>query len=339
MARATKVRLKLPPFALRRLPWIAAGALAAVGLAACGSNGRRATVTHVPSTTAAATITLPGSGRPPVVIGDKNFTEQFVLGELYRQALAAQGFNVSVTRNIGPTTVTIQAIESGRLDLYPEYLRTWQSDVAADTRPYPSVRQAFQAAERFARAHGMALLDPTPFSSTDAIAVTDAYAGENGLHTIDDLTRVASNLTLGGPPQFKQSPSGLPALEQAYDVIPEGFTPLALGDQYQALDQGTIQAADVQTTDGQLDAGEYTLLGDPRNVFGWGNVIPVVNLKTLEAEGPVFAQTINRVNALLTVQVMRQLNSDVDVAHQDPADVARRFLLDTGLLPQQPAGQ
>jgi osmoprotectant transport system substrate-binding protein len=324
----------LSPSAPRIIASLAAGALAAIGLSACGSHASSTTVSAVQSTTTtSATVTLPGTGHPPVTIGDKNFTEQFVLGELYRQALAAQGFNVSLTRNIGPTAVSIQAIQSGRLDLYPEYLQAWNTDVAADPRQYPSARAAYDGAQRYAQAHGMALLDPTAFSHTDAIAVTEAYAAQNGLHTIADLAKVAPKLMLGGPPQFKQIPTGLPAIEQGYNVILAGFIPLALGDQYQALDQGAIQAADVITTDGQLDAGEYVLLGDPKNIFGWGNVIPVVSGKVLAAEGPVFSQTINRVDAMLTPQVMRQLDASVDVAHQDPADVAKRFLLDTGLIP------
>jgi osmoprotectant transport system substrate-binding protein len=329
----------LPAPVYRRFSSLAAGALAATALAACGSHGRATTVSTVQSTTVAATTTLPGTGRPPVTIGDKNFTEQFVLGELYRQALAAQGFNVSLTRNIGPTSVSVQAVQSGRLDVYPEYVQTWNAEVAADTSSYPSVRAAYDAAQRYAQAHGMALLNATPFNSTDAIAVTEGYATQNGLHTIEDLARMDPKLMLGGPLQFQQSPTGLPAIQQAYGVNPAGFTPLALGDQYQALDLGTIQAADVRTTDGQLSAGEYVILGDPKNVFGWRNVVPVVSQKALDAEGPVFAQTINRVSARLTAQVMRQLDANVDVAHEDPADVARRFLLDTGLIPQRPAGQ
>jgi osmoprotectant transport system substrate-binding protein len=144
-----------------------------------------------------------------VTIGDKNFTEQFVLGELYRQALAAQGFNVSLTRNIGPTAVSVQAIQSGRLDLYPEYLQAWNTDVAADPHHYASARAAYDAAQRFAQAHGMALLDPTAFSHTDAIAVTAAYASQNGLHTIPDLAKVAPKLTLGTPVQgHPERPAG-----------------------------------------------------------------------------------------------------------------------------------
>jgi osmoprotectant transport system substrate-binding protein len=273
-----------------------------------------------------------------VTIGDKNFTEQFVLGELYRQALGAQGFNVTLNRNIGPTDVTIQALESGSLDLYPEYLQTWNTAVAGDTRTYASEHAAYRAAQRFAHRRGMALLDPTPFNSSGALAVTIAYARGNKLSTIGDLVKLAPNMTLGAPPQFKDGQPGLPALQQAYGVVPGAFSALQEGDQYQALDQGTIQAAAVDTTDGQLEAGEYRLLRDPKNVFGWGSVVPVVSGKVLEAEGPVFSQTINRVTALLTIDVMRRLNADVDVAHQDPASVAKRFLLDTGVITPPPAG-
>jgi osmoprotectant transport system substrate-binding protein len=317
---------------------LATAALAALALSGCGSHKHPRTTGSVQSTPTTVTVDLPGTGRPPVKIGDKNFTEQFVLGELYRQALAAQGFNVTLNRNIGPTDVTIQALESGRLDLYPEYLQTWNTAVAGDTRTYASVHAAYRAGQRYARAHGLTLLDPTPFNSSGALAVTVAYAHVNRLSTIADLVRLAPTLTLGAPPQFKDGQPGLPALQQAYGVVPGAFTALQEGDQYQALDQGTIQAAAVDTTDGQLEVGEYRLLTDPKNVFGWGSVVPVVSGKVREAEGPVFTQTINRVTALLTVDVMRRLNADVDVAHEDPGSVAKRFLLDTGVISPPPAG-
>jgi osmoprotectant transport system substrate-binding protein len=163
--------------------------------------------------------------------------------------------------------------------------------------------------------------------------VTFNYAVHNDLETIGDLTKVAPSLTLGGPPQFQQSASGLPALEQAYGLTPATFQPLAIGAQYQALDQGTVQAAEVDTTDGQLITGNYALLGDPMHVFGWGNAVPVVPLKVLQAEGPAFAATINKVSALLSTAVMRQLNAAVDVSGETPAVVAQQFLIAHGLVP------
>jgi glycine betaine/choline ABC-type transport system substrate-binding protein len=124
----------------------------------------------------------------------------------------------------------------------------------------------------------------------------------------------------------------LPAIEQVYGFAPAAFTPLDIGSQYVNLDNGTIQAADVSSTDGQLASGDYVVLSDPRNVFGWGKAVPVVSAKVLAAEGPAFGATIDSVTALLTMSVMRWLNGQVNVAHRDPAAVARQFLLTHGLV-------
>jgi osmoprotectant transport system substrate-binding protein len=268
-----------------------------------------------------------------VTIGDKNFTEQFVLGELYSQALEAQGFTVMLNRNIGPSEVTLQALTSGRLAMYPEYLGTWDSTIAGYRRPFRTLRDAYRAGQHYALAHGLELLNPTPASSTGAIGVTREYATEHDLHTLEDLQGVAPTMTLGAPPQFQQSPTGLPMLEQVYGFTPASFKPLDVGSQYQALDQGTVQAANVGTTDGELTSGRYALLRDPRRAFGWGNVIPIVPAQVLNAEGPAFTSTIDRVSALLTTPVLRRLNAAVDVSNQDPTLVAKQFLIQHGLVP------
>jgi osmoprotectant transport system substrate-binding protein len=314
--------------------------LASVALTGCGGGSGPATAaqtTHTSSATVKQTATLPGSGRPAIVIGDKNTTEQFLLGDLYYQALKAAGYSVTLNRNIGPTEVTIQAMASGRLAMYPEYLNTFNTAVAGYKHGFRTERAAYQAAQRWALPHGFLLLDPTPFSDTDAIAVTFNYGLQNKLTTIRDLRKVASTLTLGAPLQFQLSPGGLPALERVYHVVPAAFKPLDVGAQYQALDQGIVQAADVNTTDGQLITGNYTLLKDTRRLFGWGSVVPVMSARALDVEGPAFAAIVNRVTALLTPEAMRQLNAAIELAHVDPAlaahGVARQFLIERGVIP------
>jgi osmoprotectant transport system substrate-binding protein len=308
-------------------------AAAAVSAALAGCGDGKSTATTVTSA-ATATVTLPGTGRPPVTVGDKNtYPEQFVLGALYEQALAAQGFSVSLNRNIGPTEVTMQALASGTVDVYPEYLGVWVTTIAGYQQRFVSARAAYRAGQRYAAAHGLELLRPTPFSDIDALGVTLTYAAANGLSTIRDLRKVERKLTIGGPPQFQTNPPGLKELEQTYGFVPAAFTALAVGEQYKALDQGTVQAADVNTTDGDLTSGNYVLLGDPSHVFGWGNVVPVVTRKALDSEGPAFAATINRVSSLLSTRVMRELNADVAVQHEDPAVVAKQFLEAHHLVP------
>jgi osmoprotectant transport system substrate-binding protein len=292
-----------------------------------------ATSSMTSTTSSTTTALLPGTGKPTVTIGDKNYTEQFVLGELYSQALQAQGFTVQLNQNIGPTDVTVRALQSGLLGMYPEYLNVFNSSIARYKHDFRSEAGAYRAAERYALAHSLQLLTATPFSDTDAVGVTVGYARANHLHSLTDLPRVASLMTLGGPPLSEQTPPGLAALEDAYGFTPETFTPLAVGAQYAALNNGSVQAAEVQTTDGQLADGDYRVLSDPQKVFGWGNVVPVVSARALSAEGPAFAETIDKISATLTTRVIRELNQAVDISGQSPATVAHQYLVTHGLIP------
>ena len=192
-------------------------------MAACGSSSQSGSASKNAGGFSSATATapaLPGAGKPLVTIGDKNFTEQFVLGELYSQALAAQGYSTVINRNIGPTEVTIQALQSGRLAMYPEYLGTWIGSVAGDQRRYATERSAYQAARAYALAHGLDLLAPTPFSNVDGIGVTAAYAQQNNLRSIGDLAPIAGMITLGAPPQFKTAAMGLAGLGRGLRRLP-----------------------------------------------------------------------------------------------------------------------
>jgi glycine betaine/choline ABC-type transport system substrate-binding protein len=345
-------------FSGQRVGPAVACSLAALGVTSCGTGSHPVTAaapstttvtTAAPSTTTVtttttttatttATVTLPGAGKPPVTIGDENTPEQFLLGQLYYQALKAQGFSVSLNQSIGPPEVVKQALATGQLVMYPDYLDTWNTQVAGIARKFRSRSAAYLAGQHYALEHGLTLLNPTPFSNSDAIAVPFIYAVQNGLQSIPDLIGVASQLTLGGPPQFQQSPTGLPEIQTTYGVVPQAFKPLEIGAQYQALDQGVVQAAVVQTTDPQLLTGSYPLLGDPANVFGWGNAVPVASVRALDSEGPSFEATINRVSSLLTLSAMRELNAAVVVSGQDPAAVAKQFLQDQGLLPLPSSG-
>ena len=332
---------------------LAAAVVVAVACVACGSSRTTSSTQDTPtsssttsssastttstatgsaSATTADTTALPGAGKPVITVGDKNYAEQFVLGQLYAQALRAQGYSVNVNQNIGPTDVTVQALKNGSLTVYPEYLNTFNTAVAGYRHGFRTLLDAYDGAEHYALSHGMQVLAPTPFSDTSAIAVTVAYAAQNHVRGIGDLANLTADLTLGGPPQFQQGTPGLPALNDVYGFVPIGYRPMAVGDQYSALNNGAIQAAEVNNTDGQLATGDYAVLRDPRRVFGWGNVVPVVSAKAMVTEGPAFADTIQRVNDTLTTATIRQLNYAVSIAGQDPASVARQFLQTHGLL-------
>lgn len=318
----------------------AVGTAAAVSiiLAGCGSGGGAPTtgpstsITTTTSATTSTTTTLPGTGRPSVTLGDKNTTEQFIIGELYDLALSAQGFSVTLTRNIGPPAISYQALEQGNLNLYPEYLNVWNAEVVHDQHVHGSVAQAFEAGQTWAAEHTLELLQPSPGSDTDGIAVTTAFARSHHLRSLADLGRLSPTLNLGAPLQFTHGSRALPDLESAYGLTPAHTSTVVIGDQYKDLVAGKVQAAFVQTTDGELATSQFRLLSDPKHVNGFGNIVPVVTASTVAAEGPWFVVTLNRVDMLLTTQVLRVLNAQVDVDHMDPLTVAKQFLEQNGLL-------
>jgi osmoprotectant transport system substrate-binding protein len=297
------------------------------------STTSSSTTTDSSTTASSSTADLPGTGKPTVTIGDKNYAEQFVLGQLYQQALQAQGYTVEINQNIGPTDVTLQALKSGALAMYPEYLYVLNSAIGHSHRGHTTAADAYEAAQQAIGPRGLVLLNMTPFSDTFGIAVTDAYGSAHRLHSLGDLRRVQETLTIGGEAQLQNAPLGLPRLESVYGVKPSSFKALAAGDQYDDLNNDTVQAAYVNTTDGQLALGDYRLLRDPKRSFGYGNVVPVVSQKAMDAEGPAFADTIDRVNALLTTRTMRELNLLATVGGQSPSDVAKQFLQTHGLVP------
>src|SRR5690349_5180528 len=169
-----------------------AGALAVVTaaatLAGCGASHKLGDKgSHTASTN---TTPLPGAGKPAVTIGDKNFTEQLVLGELYYEALRNQGFPVQLNQNIGPLNVTLRELQTGQLAMYPEYLNTWDGDVVHAHGPFRNRSAAYDTGQTFARSHGLKLLRPSPFSDTPSVGVTFTYAVQNGLRSVTDLHRL-----------------------------------------------------------------------------------------------------------------------------------------------------
>ena len=216
--------------------------------------------------------------------------------------------------------------------MYPEYTGVILSELAHQTKRPSDADAAYAAAKKFEEGRGFTLLDKTPFFDSDALAVKPPYAQKNGLKTVADLKKVNGSISLGAPPEFRTRFSGLVGLKQDYGLTNIAFKPLSIGLQYKALDTGRIDAADVFTTDGQLQRGSYVVLKDPKFIFGFQNVAPVVSQKVLDREGPAFAQTLNSVSSKLTAEAMQRMNAAVDIDKRKPAAVAKAFLAANGLV-------
>ena len=268
----------------------------------------------------------PGDGKPAVRLGTKNFTEQFILGELYAQALRAKGWDVELKRDIGSAEVIDRALTSGRIDLYPEYTGTSLSVVAGRHGTPRTAEATYRQAKAFYERRGQTLLARTPFEDRDALAVTRGFARRHGgLHSTEDLEGVGT-VRLGAAPEFRTRYAGLQGLRSEYGLDNLRFKAIPIDGIFDALDRGVIEAADVFTTDPRLATGKYVVLKDPMAIFGFQNVAPVVSKKVLKAQGRAFARTLDAVSATLTTDVMQQLNDEVAVDGREPQDVAREYL-------------
>jgi osmoprotectant transport system substrate-binding protein len=267
-----------------------------------------------------------GGERAPLRIGTKDFTEQYILGELYAQALSAKGFPVELKADIGSSEITHQALTGGALDMYPEYVGVLLSEVANDRSRPSDARAAYVTAKAFEERGGFTLLGMTPFSDANALAVTPAYARRHSLRDISDLRRVPGTVRIGAPPEFRTRFEGLIGLRQRYGLDNARAVPMAIGAQYAALDSGKVDVAAVFTTAGQLADRRLVLLEDPRGVFGTQHVAPVISRRALTAFGPDLATVIDRVSRRLTATAMRRMNAAVDLRGRKPGDVADEFL-------------
>src|SRR6188472_240690 len=141
----------------------------------------------------------PGKGKPAVTIGTKDFTEEFILGELYAQALKAKGYTVNLKKNIGATEITDKALTSKQIDAYPEYTGITTAVVAKDDTLSPTKEETAKKAKDFYEKRGQVVVGPTPFQDVDAIATTKAFAAKHNLKSVADLKNLPS-FPLGARP-------------------------------------------------------------------------------------------------------------------------------------------
>lgn len=303
---------------------LAAGLLLALGLGACGGGGDDNTST---------VDDRPDQNGPPIRIGVKNFTEQAILGQLYRQALVAKGYEVVLKADVGSSEIIHRALRRDVLDMYPEYIGVLLSEVAELRQRPRSAQAAYAAALAFERRNGFTLLEQTPLSDANALAVKPAFAKRHRLRTIADLKRLKGKVKVGALPEFATRFEGIDGLEDVYGL--RNLRAVSVdksGGRYAALDSGDVDVASVFTAEGQLAGDKYVVLADPRGLFASGHVAPILNRRVLAAHGTELQRAIDAVSRTLTTTAMRQMNAAVDLDHKRPAAVAAAFLQSHNLL-------
>jgi osmoprotectant transport system substrate-binding protein len=268
---------------------------------------------------------------PTVIVGTKNFPEEFILGQLYKQALQAKGFHVSYKENIGSTELMTSALQSGKINFYPEYTGVIVQVVFHKTNSPKTAAATYLLAKQLEAAKGYTVLKPTPFYDTDVVAVTNGTAKKYGLKSIGDLQKVGA-FKLGGFPECKTRNTCFLGYTKQYGLTKASFLPLAGISAYAALDAKKVLAADVFSTDPPLGKNsKYTVLADPKHVTGFQNVAPIVKASVASALGAKFTSTVNAVSAKLTLNAIVAMNKAVIVDKADPATVAASFLKANGL--------
>jgi glycine betaine/choline ABC-type transport system substrate-binding protein len=314
----------------------------AVLVAACG-GGNDSTTPAATQTTggdisagekaANAIKPIAGASGISLSVGSKNFTEQYVLAEIYAQALKAAGYKVKVDLNLGSEVVAYKALRDGNVDAYPEYTGTaLTSFFGVKIKDVPKdPKQAYEDAKAGYAKVNITALAPTPFENTYRLGITKKKAAELGNATkISDLKGKAQNLVINGHPECRQRIDCLLGVERTYGLKFKKFLP---GDnKFQILNNGDADVAFVFTTDGPLSSGKYVSLDDDKSLFPPYNISFTVRDSAAQKLGARGQKVITDVQKYMTEEIMQELNARVDLDKQEPAAVAGEYLKNFGFV-------
>jgi osmoprotectant transport system substrate-binding protein len=297
----------------------AVAVIAGASVAACSSN----------SSNPLGGSTGGSASGSSVVVGSANFPEDEVLAEIYTLALQAKGIKVTTKFNIGAREVYYPEVTKGAVTIMPEYNGALLAD-EVDPSSTATSTQAVNAALTAKLPSSVEILDSAPAQDKDSVTVTAATAKSDHLTSISDLSRHASQMVLGGPPEFKSRQEGLLGLQSLYGLHFKSFQALDESGPitFSALQNGKVQAADVFTTTPQILTDHLVVLSDPKNLFAAQNVTPLVYKKGVNS---TVVDTLNAVSAKLTTVALTEMNQALSVQHASYQSVASGFLKAEGL--------
>ena len=264
-----------------------------------------------------------------VKVGSKNFTEQFIVAELYAQALEAAGIKVERKINLGGTLIAHKALEEKQIDLYPEYTGTMLLAVLK-AEPMTDRKAVYEKVKSEYAAKGFVVLNEAMNNGYDMV-VRPETAAQYKLETLSDLAKVSKELKLGAGPEFRDRKDGLPGLKATFGIEFKEDLQMAIGLRYQALANKQIDVVNGYSTDGMISAMKLKRLKDDKGLWPPYFLVPVVRKDALEAN-PKIADVLNQVSAQLTEANMAEMNYKVDGEKMEPKDVARDFLKSKGIV-------
>jgi osmoprotectant transport system substrate-binding protein len=268
-----------------------------------------------------------GSSAGSLTVGSAGFPENELLADIYGDALSAKGVKITKKLNIGERPVYFKALQDGSIDFIPEY----SGSILSYLDPKTTAKSPADVAAALPAALGSKLtaLKYAQAQDSDTITVTKNTATKYNLTSIADLAPVAGKLTLGAPAQFKTRPDGVPALKSVYGVTFGTFTVTSAGGTVtvNALKNGSIDAADIFSTDPSIAANNFVSLQDPKSMFAAQNVVPIVTSAKLN---PTITAAVNAVSAKLDTATLAKLVAQV-ADGKDADAVAKAWLTSEGV--------
>jgi len=259
-----------------------------------------------------------------IVVGSQAYYSNEIIAEIYSQALENAGFTVERKFQIGQRDAYLPSLESGEVDLFPEYTGNLLQFYSPDTTATTS--EDVYAELKSGLPDTLTVLDQASATDQDSYNVTADFASANKLVSLGDLKNVTVPLTLGGNPELAERPYGPSGLLAKYGVT-VGFS--ATGDTtVEDLLAGTINIANVYSADPRIQTDNLVTLADPEGLFLASNVVPLVNKDVADQ----IADVINAVQAKLTPEGLVALNVQSTVDQKSSADIATQWLKDNGLI-------
>ncbi|MFJ4716268.1 ABC transporter substrate-binding protein [Streptomyces sp. NPDC088785] len=314
---------------MRRLRWCAAAAASAALLAGCGGG---------PSLENRGEVTAPPGDSKHLVIGSAGFTESDLLATMYSLLLENAGYKTEIL-SVANRELYEPALESGQIDVVPEYAATFADWLnakthGADAQPVgsPDLDATVEALRALAAPRGLTVLDPGRAVDQNAFAVTAAYAKEHHLKTLSDLGASGLKVRLAAGDECVQRPYCEPGLKKVYGIDITGVDPKGVGTTQakQAVQNGQDQMVLTTSTDATLTDFGLVLLDDDKHLQNADYIVPVVNRS--RAGSDKVAGALGALDPVLTTEDLASLNQQVDSWRRLPEDVARTYLKDKGLL-------
>ncbi len=263
---------------------------------------------------------------PAITVASFNFPESVLLAEIYAQTLEENGYDVERKLDLGSREVVFPAIESGEIDLIPEYIGSALSvGFEKETTPTDS-DEGLEALKTEFEKIGVTVLDYAPGQDANAFVVTKTFADESDVESISDLAD-AGELTLGGPPECETRDTCFKGLQDTYGLDNLSFQVMPeLSTRVTALENGDIQVALLFSTDPVILDKGWVSLEDDKGITPVENIVPVVNDEIVEAYGSELTDLLDSVSKRITTEVLLDLNRRVQLENEDPEDVASDWL-------------